>query len=418
MNRLALLWDESQIWGLLVHRALAAWGIPTDVIRGRDIPEGRLKKNPPAALIAPGGFASRKHAALGGRGAAAVRDYVSSGGSYLGFCGGAGLALSGETGLGLCPWRRETFSDRLRHLVSGHVRLDVPSEAAASPFAPAASSLIAPVWWPGQFEVAATDEPRVLARYAGPAEDFYMADLQLSALPADTLDDWEKLYGVSLKPDFLLGKPCAVEGRLGRGRYVLSYAHLETPASPQANAWLWRILGELAGAGASAPPCPLPDWDVAAEPPAWDDPVLLQAARALDETLRLGADLLLLFKRTPWLFGWRMGLPGGSLNNLHALLRQALASQPDAAARDWWRGRSAGFRDAFALFRRGLVGYLLAERLAMTASRLQPGCVPAKSLADQRKALFGPPPGYGGLYGELIDSLDELVWRGLIRTTD
>jgi hypothetical protein len=450
-----ILWDESQIWGLLVHRALAAWGVDARLVTGAEAAEGRLRRDRPDLLIVPGGFARRKSASLGGTAMAAIRDYVDRGGMYLGFCGGAGLALSGDAGLALCPWTRKPFTDRLHHFLSGHyhVRLSGGGPLAFGPIAegsqagpispggpdPASRRPLLPVWWPGQFEESQTSQdPRsgpvsVLAAYDEPGEDFWVADLPLACVPPEVLADWEGLYGVSLRPDFLAGRPCVVEGTFGRGRYLLSYAHLETPLSPEANGWLARILHASLGrpVPAGQPHGPdarttVPDWDLAGMDVVWEDPALLAAKDDLEAIIRLGADNLLLFWRTSWLLGWRRGIPGSSLNNLYALLRQALGPAPAApaapkgpgpndAARAFWQDRSHEFARLMRLFRQGATGYLMAERLAMTVSREAPGAVPARSLKEQRAALFGPPPAHGGLCGELAATLDELV-RLLLRT--
>jgi hypothetical protein len=66
-----------------------------------------------------------------------------------------------------------------------------------------------------------------------------------------------------------------------------------------------------------------------------------------------------------------------------------------------------------ALFHEGVKGYLLAERLAMTLSKTFPETVSRESLRNQRAALFGPPMDSGGLYQELLDTLDELLYRQL-----
>ena len=54
-----------------------------------------------------------------------------------------------------------------------------------------------------------------------------------------------------------------------RGSYTLSYSHLETPGSPQANAWLAHLLRSLAGLSPHTDATP--SWDVAAQPVLWPD---------------------------------------------------------------------------------------------------------------------------------------------------
>ncbi len=145
-----ILWDASHIWGLMAWRALRALGVPTRLVKAKEIAEGALHGKPgreggARLLLVPGGSAQRKAALLGRAGRAAVRDFVRRGGNYLGFCGGAGLALSHareEQGLGLCPWTRAPYAQRFQHLISGHLlaavsvaatRTGPPSPARPSP---------------------------------------------------------------------------------------------------------------------------------------------------------------------------------------------------------------------------------------------------------------------------------------------
>ena len=108
-----ILWDASHIWGYLLLHAVKATGIPFRVLKGLDIAHSGLTGK---MLIVPGGSARRKFEALGAQGTEAIHRFVKEGGHYMGFCGGAGLALSGN--LGLCPWKRDGMPDRMQHLVS------------------------------------------------------------------------------------------------------------------------------------------------------------------------------------------------------------------------------------------------------------------------------------------------------------
>jgi hypothetical protein len=452
MTRVFVVWDDSHLWGLLVLRFLRALGLPHGILRAHDIAEGALSgkcravgpvngersgrrhrkatpppdtsSNAPPLLIMPGGWARGKALRLGEAGLAAIRDFVAGGGNYLGFCGGAGLALTsprpGES-LGLCPWGRMGFAGRLQHFLSGDVRLALNS---ADPLAlPGAAEALAQVWWPAQFAPTQKehDEVAVLARYAGLGPDFWVADLALSRFPEEALSDWENLYGLQVRPDFLKGRPAVISGQYGKGRYVLSYPHLETPDSPQANAWLAHLLTSLTGgrAGADGNSATVPPWHVGHEPPqtghAWGDPVLAEAKAGLEAVIGLGQDHLLLFWRNPWLLGWRRGVPGPGINSVYALVCEALscpAPAPGSAAANFWAEHKADFARLATLFCKGLSGLLLAERLDMTV-RQTPGVdgaddMFAKNLRDMRTALFGPPPSSGGVCGQLLGILEEL----------
>ena len=131
-----LLWDDSHIWGLLAARAVMAMGLPHKLVRASEIADGLLTGTPPSLLLVPGGNARHKAQSLGSQGIGEIRNYVGNGGKYLGFCGGAGLALTwgensgGPAGLGLCPWKRARFEERVQHFMSGHLHVALPERKA------------------------------------------------------------------------------------------------------------------------------------------------------------------------------------------------------------------------------------------------------------------------------------------------
>ena len=119
-----MLWDASHLWGYVALHALRAAGVPHRVLKASEIAQEGVSGK---ALLVPGGGARAKAAALGSAGMEAVRAFVRGGGAYLGICGGAGLALS--SGIGLSPWKRAGMSDRLQHLVSGHIACSLETDA-------------------------------------------------------------------------------------------------------------------------------------------------------------------------------------------------------------------------------------------------------------------------------------------------
>ena len=410
MSSIHIYWDESHFWGLLVTRALSAWGIPHRLVRGSEIADGALSGKlgeVPKLLIAPGGRAKGKADRLGPRGMEAVDRFVQDGGTYLGFCGGTGLALSGPNGLGLSPWTRRGYKNRLHHLLSGHMEAELNT---ASPLVPdTLSSALLPVWWPGRF-APVDDSVTVLARYGAPGPDFWVADLNLATLPEGTMTDWENLYGISLRPDFMQGLPCVTANDFGAGRVILSYAHLETPASRQANAWLLHILGEVLGEPLGD--APLPAWDVSARPAAWKDDVLpgrphrpgddhRDRLRPLSPVLAQPLAARLAARR----------IPGAGINSLYSLVCESLAVEPCDEALAFWKDHRDRFRVLMTLLVNGLTGYLLAERLSMTVFHSDPDAVSAEGLREQRRALFGLPTEPGGIHSDLVGMLEELYWR-------
>jgi len=417
MSSIHIYWDESHFWGLLLTRALSAWGIPHRLVRGHEIAEGALSgasDSKPKLLIVPGGRAKGKADRLGVSGMDAICEYVHSGGNYLGFCGGTGLALTGNYSLGLSPWVRKGYRNRLHHFLSGHVDSVLKNDHPLVPKDLDGSAML-PVWWPGRFDPV-DESVTVLARYGTPAPDFWVADLNLATLPKGTMADWENLYGIHLSPNFLQGLPVVTTNDFGKGRVILSYAHLETPASPPANRWLAHILSQILEepVGGAA----VPAWDVAGRPIVWDDPVLMEAREAMESIILTGTNHFLLFWRNPWLLGWRRGIPGAGINSLYSLICEAMASRPDDETLAFWASHSETFRTLMQLLTTGLTGYLLAERLAMTVFHSDPDAVSKEGLKEQRRALFGIPPEPGGIYADLVTLLEELYWRlSLMRTS-
>ncbi|MCL1985706.1 MAG: biotin--protein ligase [Betaproteobacteria bacterium] len=382
-------------------------GIPHRLLKAASIAQGALSGKSSSVLLAPGGTARLKAKALGTAGRAAIRSSIANGWHYLGLCGGAGLALSEKDGLGLCPWQRTSYSNRLQHLISGHIHVQAPEGHPLGP--PDAYTLPLPVWWPGRFAPQEGDAVEILAAYLYPGGDVWLADLPLSALPPGTLASWEDMYGVSFRPEELSGQPCIIRNSYGQGSCILSYSHLETPDSPGANRWLAHLLRSLTGTTPKEFHCP--SWDLAGLPVRWDDPVFNRARAFLNQIIHLGIEHNLLFVRTPWLWGWRMGIPGAALNNLFAALLSVQNLEPNDAALSCWEEYKALFAQKFSLFQKSAEQYLLAERLAATLASALPQAVDRSILNMQREALFGQPMEGGGLYEELTDMLEELIFR-------
>ena len=79
--------------------------VQLDFIDGKGIREGRLKDFD--LVIFPGGYAPTQYESLHEEGAAAVREFVSNGGSYLGICAGFACALNAPNRIRLLPFGRK-----------------------------------------------------------------------------------------------------------------------------------------------------------------------------------------------------------------------------------------------------------------------------------------------------------------------
>ncbi|NCC26081.1 MAG: biotin--protein ligase [Deltaproteobacteria bacterium] len=399
-----ILWDESHLWGLMLRHAAEYWKWPAAFVTAAQVAEGILDRARPRVLIVPGGWAALKARSLGQEGRKAIRRYVDSGGKYLGFCGGAGLALSSisrSRGLDLCPWGRRAMAERLPNF-SGHVLCRILPNGPSSP---GEATLSLPVWWPSQFAPKPEFPVEVLAVYETPENDFMAADVWTDRIDQKDLPAWEALYGINMDPAMLVGEPCVIRGRFGRGLYVLSYPHLETPASPQANALLSDLLADWTGL---TPGPALPEWRPDLTPVLWPDPALEQGRILLDTLVDFGRDQFLLRWRRPWLLNWRRGIPGSALTALWVMNRLAMAREPGPAALAYWTSSRDEFLNLMTEFQPACARYLALERLSLAAGPSSPERSASAAVQNERERLFGCFPGYGGIYGDLLRLLDGL----------
>lgn len=317
-----LLWDGGGLWSLMTYEACRARGLALTPLSAAQVAAGGLAGA--RLLVVPGGWPALKKKALGQAGARAIREFLEQGGRYLGLCGGAGLALGVEPGLGLVKLGRAPKGQRLPGL-SGPVR------AAPAPGAeqhPLWQGQAQPgrfhVWWPGQFAEPRSTDIQVLARYQGPDPGLCIADLGVNQIDPAAWPGLEAEYGMALDPARLWGQPAAISAQLGQGSLLLTYLHLDTPGCPagaQALTSLWtHWLGEdavAAPASQAGPPHPrLAD--------------LADRAQALWD---LGRSLGLWQPRHPAMPLWRRGARGlefWSLLRLSEAVAQAAAGSPDA----------------------------------------------------------------------------------------
>lgn len=431
---IAILWDASPLWGHLVLNTIIQTGLPYQIITAKDCQEKKLEQENIKILIVPGGSGRQKANMLGEQGILAIRHFVENGGAYLGFCGGAGLALA--DGLGICPWGRDFYNGRTEHRISGHIYCDL-SQDSLIPKDMEKASL--PVWWPGRFQEPSEEEyladpekkkVRILARYREMGEDLYTHDLPVKKLPPEAFDDWENLYGIRLRPKLLDGQPAIIAGDFGKGQYILSYSHLETPDSPEANKIFAYMLRQILanedsskltakGAAFEAVGTGLcknilntqeftPTWINTDFQTSW--PILRELKGQLDELFKLGVDLQLLFPRTSWLYGWNTSVHGSQLNALRIALSRALVLPPIDEREDYLLKKGVNFAENMLLFIHGTKNWLLARRLCDSLSENE-GIAP-EIMEAQRRELFGMLMYGGGRCGELITWLDEFLLLG------
>jgi putative intracellular protease/amidase len=413
----ALLWEESFLWGVMARQALSEAGLPFDLLRAADIRAGALDRY--LLLFVPGGWASHKISALGGRGMEEIRRFVERGGSYLGICGGAGMAT--QDGLGLLPIGRKPRTERVPSF-SGSIRV-----STSAPLLLHGTEMpVFHAWWPSQFQIEDRDV-RVIATYLEAQTGAFSADIPIEAGSEHGWAALEKRYEILLDPDRLIGEPAVVEGRFGRGKVLLSLLHFDTPGDRNGTAVLRNLWDDLAPGGLTAPaadedpseghtPADLPQG-------AWTSLKAIEKAAA--DWVATGERNFLWYWRTPCLLQWRRGVRGLECSTLVAMIAELRRRLERRGAGDLWgRPGLSGPLDPGLLFadletiRRGIVPFvkkakrlLIRERFYMQTAPLSPLHCNEEGIRRLRGELFGTGMSHGGEFKRLIDALDGLLWE-------
>ena len=413
----ALFWDESLAWGLMARRALQEAGLPFDLLRSEEIRQGALSNY--RMLFVPGGWASNKLNALGGRGKAEIRSFVEAGGSYLGICGGAGMAT--EDGMGLVPIRRKASTERVASF-SGPIRLALGCHNIWRGI----QTPLFFAWWPSQFH-AGNQRARVLATYEEAGPDAFSSDIPVAEGRIIGWPDLEKRYGILLDPARLHGEPAVVEGCLGLGRVVLSLVHFDTPGDPNGAAVLQNLWDELAPGWSSDPQSgkasshrhPLP-----ALPRELID-CLGVISNAAADLIEWGSKHSLWYWRNPLILQWRRGVRGleyGTLAVMIGEIGKQLDSRRPHEGRppcEWidppkLREGLDEIRGRIVPFVEKAMDLLARESRYMGQASLSPlECMDA-GISRLRRELFGTAMSHGGRFKQLIDIVDRILFT-LIR---
>lgn len=426
----AVLWTHSLLWGLLCVDALTLLGIPFELLSASEVCQGRLDAF--RILIVPGGWAAHKARALGEKGRSQIAAFIDQGGSYLGFCGGAGLALSSPPALNLVPILRMPLSQRLPS-ASGQVYVSgMPTHLAWQNLP---GRIPVSVWWPSQFLVPSGCEASRLALYTEmPGEDFQVADVRVCDMNGSlSWGELEKVYGINLDPARIEGQPAIIEAARGKGRLILSYAHLETPGDFWGNRLLLNILKYLddsyTGLGRQtraipARPCAqkgqsrLAFTDLPASghghganygvPPSRT----LRAKEAAADLIAFGEANLLWNWRKPWLLYWRRGIRGFEYGSLFFCLccmteLEQKSRQPGCRPD---QTEAAKELEQMTLEFCGLAKRLLfEEKIASGLGAVSKIGKVNEKVDSLRASLFGKKMNHGGLCGALFDLIDRML---------
>jgi len=418
---LAVFWDQSFLWGLFLYDTLLELQLPFDILNARAIKEGAL--NSYSVLIVPGGWASHKKASLGIDGEKAVREFVHSGGCYLGLCGGAGLGLSGKNTLEMVPVHRLSLKERLPS-ASGTVYIKVAKSnldwARNLPDVVKTS-----VWWPSQFAPIPKNHAVPIAFYESLGEDFWVSDIPIDGVEPEELQRLEAVYGINLDPwRYFLNNPAIIEGSYGSGRLILSYPHLETPGDEEGNEFFKRCLVYLSEQAKESVPetkalrIPLPDL-----PYQNHCHCIKRIIAKVSEFIHLGERHLMWFWRKPWLLGWKRGVRGLEYSMLSTCLAflcasvEVLSAVDEKRKRDFnnsWEYRLKELESLVDEFLSLAKKLLILERLASLAVPLSKISQVDNAQVDElRSYLFGHSMSHEGLCRKIFDRIESLLFDAL-----
>ncbi len=405
-NRAALLWDESFLWGIMAHKALDENGLAHDIVCSNDIKTGRL--NEYRMLFVPGGWASNKVRALGDGGVDAIRQFVRNGGFYLGFCGGAGLATG--DGIGLLPVRRRPTKERVPSF-SGRIRVTTSDHSLWRDVA----DPVFHAWWPSQF---VTDQNvSVLATYGEALPDAFSSDVNVGdAERAGNWQDLERTYGINLNPKRLVGEPAVIEGHYGQGKVLLSLVHFDTPGDRNGAAVLHNIWDYL--------DCGYPVKDAGRSGEGRHssvtrcDPFLSELEKTVHGLIELGSRNFLWFWRNSMLLQWRRGIRGLEYCTLYIMIRELadiLRIQGEPAGIPDFGERLERAGAMLRMFVADASELLVRERFALQNSHITYERCDDPAVQALREKLFSRAKSHGGLFKDLVDALDGLLYGMVTR---
>jgi hypothetical protein len=368
-------------------------------------------------LYVPGGWASQKLYALEDRGQKEIRRFVEDGGSYLGICGGAGMAT--EEGIGLMPVRRRPTAERVPSL-SGPIRLSLAGHRIWQGI----DTPIFIAWWPSQFR-AADQGTRVLACYEEVLPDAFSSDISVADGRVIGWPDLEARYGILLDPARLYGEPAVLEGHFGRGNVFLSLIHFDTPGDRNGAAVLRNLWNYLASGWSSKSPVrkvrsrrrSLP------ELPSEFRDIIEGIKMAVSELISKGSRNFLWYWRNPLLLQWRRGVRGLEYGTLAVMIEEigkrlsgADGGQAHAASLDLLclREDASEIRDQLIPFVEKAKRLVIRERFYMNTAPLSPVECADPEISRLRLELFGSAMSHGGDFKRLIDIVDRLLFN-LIR---
>ncbi len=398
----------------MAFKALKGQGLPFELIRAEDIKAGKLDRY--KMLFVPGGWASNKSRALEETGLAVIRDFVAKGGSYLGFCGGAGLATKTKGGIGLLNVKRRPTKERVPSF-SGKIELNLKSHPIWKTAGEDQKqrTTVFNAWWPSQLIVEDNDV-EVLATYGNALSDSFSSDLNVGDVELN--GDWaamENIYKINLDPGRLLNEPSVIEGMYGKGKVILSLVHFDTPGDlngQQVLVNLWEYLAEGTKAQSGKRKAKKEDEiNIHIKAPG----TLCAMLYALcSELMLLGERNFLWFRRNSMLFQWRRGVRGLEYNTLHIMMKEIaeiIGGREEEQRIKNIDERLENIKDLLIPFAGKAKKLLILERHAMQKGPITYEKCDDAEIQEIRLELFSDSKSHGGMFKALLDEMDKLLFE-------
>lgn len=404
MNKVALFWDESYLWGIMTYKSLKEIGISFDILTRKELSKNLNNKY--NILVVPGGWASNKKTVLGDEGISVIRDFVYRGGSYLGLCGGAGLATS--EGIDLLDIKRVPSSERVPSM-SGRVKVTLSRhviwEGIKEP--------VFYLWWPSQFYI---DNPNIntIASYENVLDDAFSSDFNISNVRE--YGDWqfiEKIYGINLNPDRLIGSSLVVEGGFGNGKVLLSLLHFDTPNDTNGQKVMKNIFIYLSNGNLKF--CKENEINEKGLIVHKVHPLIEEIQDSIEGLIDFGIHNFLWFWRHEMILGWRRGIRGFECCNLYIMVKELcrVFNRLTRQNQDFYLEAIREIRDTLRPFIESLKELLFLERVELQRSQLTSLMTQNPHIDDKRAQLFSKSKSYGGKYKELIMLIDNTFLKML-----
>lgn len=407
LGKIVLFWDGSYLFGLMAIWQLKKLGLPFVVITAEEVKQGKLKDY--HILLVPGGWTNLKNEALGETGRKAIKTFVASGGSYLGICGGSGLALAEKDGLGLIPCKRKKERNMANFYGKIHL-MPTTSHLLWEGFPENATFY---VWWPGLFALPESSAVQIIATYGEITPDFFVTDINIADIKKyDEIKKWETHYRLKIAPENIKDQPAIIEGTFGKGKVILTYPHLDTPGNPWEALALFNLWQYL------SPPVSRVETNLApllfhtAPPSKTVLQMVRKLKRAMQDFMTFGERHFLWYRATPWMFRWRKGIRGFHYTTLYFLILEIekyLTRYFSYVPIDNILPYLEKLLSLLPPFLEKTKRLLLQERLYLNHPDLTMLKAPVEYITRLRQELFGHTPGFGGALKEILTYVDKTL---------